>query len=309
MDCQIMKQSFTWDDYVKIGYNDGFFNKRSHVNDVMKFSFNPSIRKNYGFNEEAIITANIMDEHYGVSNMSILYSGGIDSEFIAKSFLLYGKVPDLVFLDFGFNSYDKNKAISFAKGFNLKLHVIELDVVNLHDSGESFDLCKKYQSSQSGYAPYLKAIELLSKSSYLILGDDPVFECKKIGEDFDWYYCVREHTFSWWKAFYLNGQVGCPNFILYSPELFYSFINTRRMKHLFSQSETLTSSAIKPYIFREAMGLSLRYKMTGTESILDRLSMTNKRIYNECDLCVPDTTYIPVKQLISTYENNSINNR
>lgn len=260
----------TWGNHYKLGYNNEWFTFRQSPLDQFEIKLDGCSRKPLGLASEAINAAAIITDEYGKDNITLLYSGGSDSEIILQSFLGYGKIPNVLFLDYKGeqNEYDKFHAVSYCKYYGIKLQIREIDPIEMLNSGEALDVAARYQCGQVGLAFYLKVIEDLCKDTYIVTGDDPYIERmhNPLENTDDWFFFAREPFYSLWKIFIKQGVDGCPNFLQYTPELWLSFFDDPIMKWLRNSQTALTNSnQVKYDIYRHRFFLKPRYKSTGME--------------------------------------------
>lgn len=291
----------SWSNSYKIGYNNDWFSFRQTQFDRLDIMSDGCGRVPMSFAQEAVNTASILESKYGIDNICLFYSGGGDSEIILQSFIGCGKIPSkIIFLDYGSNSYDKYFATEFTKYYGISLEIMQLDAVNLLHSGESFELCKKYQCGQIGLSFYLKAIDFLCKDYYVITGDEPYIEkmFNPITSESEWQFFAREAFYSLWKVFIYNNVDGCPNFIQYSPELFTSFLDDSVMKWLRgSQTSYTTSNQVKASIYRRNFFLRPREKSTGMEAFGPLIHEKNQELFQKYPELTQQELKVPFDQL------------
>ena len=260
----------SWANHYKIGYNNYWFTFRESPLDRLDIFDDGCSRKPMSFAMEAVNTASIIAEKYGADNLCLFYSGGGDSEIVMNSFIGLGKYPrKIVFLNYGSNKYDQVNAVAYAKYYQIPIEVVNLDTEELLRSGESLEICNRYQCGQVGLSFYLKAIETYCKDYYVITGDDPYIERmhNPLTHTDDWFFFAREPFYALWKIFIKNNVDGCPNFIQYSPELFTSFWDDPIMQWLINdQTELNCSNQVKGDIYRHRFFIKPRYKSTGMET-------------------------------------------
>ena len=272
----------SWCNSYKIGYNNDWFSFRKNQFDRLDIMSDGCGRAPMTFAQEGVNTAGILLEKYGYDNICLFYSGGGDSEIILQSFIGAGRVPKkIIFLDYGTNLYDRHFAMSFAKFYRIPIETIPFDAVEMLNSGESFEICNKYQCGQIGLSFYLKAIEDHCKNYYVVTGDEPYIENMQnpINGTSEWQFFARESFYSLWKVFIHNQVDGCPNFIQYSPELFASFFEDRVMRLLRNgQTKFTTSNQVKQTMYRNNFFLRYREKSTGMENFGTLIHQKNQEL-------------------------------
>lgn len=290
----------TWANHYKIGYNNEWFTFRKSAEDRLDIFTDGCSREPMAFALEAVNTASIIADKRGKENIALFYSGGGDSEIILQSFIGAGKIPGrIIFLDYGSNDYDRFHATNYAKYFGIKLEIMKIDAEEMLTSGESLDICSRYQCGQVGLSFYMKAIEEVCKTHYVITGDEPYMERldNPIDGTSDWYFYAREPFYSLWKVFIKNGADGCPNFIQYTPELWLSFMEDPLMKWLRSDQNTELSNSnqIKPDVYRHRFFLKPRFKSTGMEKFGHMIYDKNQELL----LAHPEISTFELKQPFS----------
>lgn len=265
----------SWNNHYKLGYGKEWFAGREDPTGKLVISADGCGRVPQSITTESVYATTTMCNKYGVDNITVLYSGGCDSEIILQAFqgsVGNGKMPRIVFLDYdGLNSFDCTNAEKYCRNNDLTLDVINVPIRELINNDRVEELCVKYQCANSGSAIYLDSIEKLCKSSFLVLGDEPYFELFEdpITGIKAWNFIAREWTFSQWKAFHFNGVDGCPNFLQWTAELFTSFMLDPIMQWMFSQSDYTTSNQVKYSLYQQRFFVKPRYKSTGMESLVD----------------------------------------
>lgn len=292
----------SWCNSYKIGYNNEWFTLRQSQFDRLDVMSDGCGRTPMTFAQEGVNTASILTEKYGAENICLFYSGGGDSEIILQSFIGAGRIPGkIIFLDYGTNLYDRYFALTFAKFYGIKVETIPFDAVEMLSSGESFEVCNKYQCGQIGLSFYLKVIEEHCKTHYVVTGDDPYIEnmYNPLTNTRQWQFFAREPFYALWKVFIQNGVDGCPNFIQYSPELFASFFNDRVMKHLRDPAQTkfTTSNQVKQTLYRNNFFLRHREKSTGMEVFGTLIHQKNQELLEKYPHLTMQELKVPFEQL------------
>lgn len=291
----------SWANHYKLGYNNEWFTFRDHPTDRFDISFDGCGRAPRGMAFEANNAASIISEKYGKDNIALLYSGGCDSEIILLSFIGSGRIPGrIIFLNYGTNEYDLRNARRFCRYYGLPLEVIDVPAIEMLNSGEALEVCKKFQCGQVGLSFYLKAIDDLCKSHYVVTGDEPYFELMNnpLTGEREWFFFAREPFYSLWKVFIKNNVDGCPNFIQYTPDLWLSYIDDPIMCWLRNdQTDLINSNQVKYDIYRHRFYTRPRVKATGMELFVEKVINSNQRLLEDCpELTMQELKY-PFKKM------------
>lgn len=273
----------TWANHYKLGYNNEWFTFRSSPLDRFGIMVDGASRKPKPLAEEAIIAASIITEKYGVDNITLLYSGGSDSEIVLQAFNALGKVPRVIFLDYegGQNAYDKAHAIGYCKYHKVQLEVVTIDPIEMLNSGEAVEVAARYQCGQVGLSFYLKTLEAQCKSTFLVTGDDPYIELMSnpLTGSSEWFFYAREPFYSLWKVFIKNQVDGCPNFLQYTPELWLSFFDDPIMQWMRKGQPGITNSnQVKYEVYKHRFFIKPRYKSTGMEKFGNLVYQQNQEL-------------------------------
>ncbi len=288
----------SWNNHYRIGYDERWFGMRQTPHDVLHIGVAGTQRRPSGFSTECVNSARLMTERYGQENIAVLYSGGRDSEIIALSFIGYGIVPRLIFLDYdGSNAYDKKKALEFCAYYNLELEVRPMPVTEMLSSGEAVEVAGRYQCGQVGLAFYLKALEELCKDYYVVTGDEPYIEyvSNPVTRVWEWSFFVREAFYSLWKVFVKNERDGCPNFIQYTPESWIAFWDDPHIQWLLNQKVFTHSNQVKYDLYRARFFTKDRTKSTGMELLAPKIIEANRQLMQAFPLCSTEEVKVPFR--------------
>ena len=275
----------SWNNHYKIGYNGGnWFGRRQTNQDELSIQIDGCGRMPAPVAVEAVWAAQAMIGKYGADNITLLYSGGCDSEIILQSFVGNGIIPGRVlFLNYGegMNDYDRAWATRFCKFNGIKLEEMAIPATEILQSGEALELCEKYQCAQSGAALYLYAMERLCKDSYVVAGDEPYLELfnNPLDGTSEWSFVAREWTFSQWKVFHYNGVDGCPNFLQWTAELWAAFLLDPILQWCVSQTAYTTTNQIKYDLYQQRFFVRKRHKSTGMEKFGHLIHDLNARLH------------------------------
>ena len=293
----------SWGNHYKLGYDNQWFKPRATPHDRFSIKVEGCARTPSTVTQEAVWAAQTMLAKYGRENITLLYSGGCDSEIILQSFVGAGQVPRVVFLDYGEgrNGYDRAWARRFCRHNRIKLEEYPVPVHDILTSGQAIELCDKYQCPQSGASLYLWAMERLCKDGFVVAGDEPYLELlnNPMTGQKTWTFFAREWTFSQWKVFHFNGVDGCPNFLQYTAELWLAFLQDPIMQWAFGQSDYTTTNQLKYELYRQRFFVATRHKSTGMEKFSDLIYGLNSRLHIDLPLVQNDEVHYPLDQLLA----------
>lgn len=255
---------FTKENHFRFGYNRDFFNLRKSVNDLWNVKYGRCEREPFDFRRECIETAKLIRKQTTLP-INILFSGGIDSEIIVRSFIeanipitcIIGKFKN------NYNLHDISYAISFCKNNNVEFKEVEVDLINFWKN----DLLK-YTDKTYCISPQFPVImSLVDKiDAYSIIGSG---ECYLINDNNIWYLVEKEKVASFYRYFLLTNKEGAPGFFQYTPELMLSFLENDILKTIINSKEAYSDTyKIKPQIYKKMWpDLIERQKYTGFEKL------------------------------------------
>ncbi|MFZ3231168.1 MAG: hypothetical protein WA160_13250 [Pseudobdellovibrio sp.] len=203
--------------------------------------------------------------------LELCVSGGIDSEVMLISFLEAKVDFNVNILKFknDFNDYDTFNVIEFCKQKNLKINIIELDIISFFESGQSLVYGSKYQCQSPQIAVHLWMLDQVK--GYPVLSGNFIYPMKT-ESGFFYVGLPGELHCAYFRYFDLNKREGVPWFLIYTAELYQSFFNTKSIQaQLRSEPENQLefSYVMKCQIYNEA-GFNVKPrpdKYTGFEKV------------------------------------------
>ena len=199
----------------------------------------------------------------------ILYSGGIDSEYVLRIFLSLGieVVPVIIDLKPNLNKEDVQEAILFCAVYDLKPIVIDIDFQKFVTSGKFLQHAESAQCIVYQYPTLMEAVLKLD-GTILFGSHEPHFY-----KDMDtglWYFNELERIMSWDKWFKVNNICGTPSILNYTPETLLAFMNDKRVVDLVNNKipgKEGTNSSKNEIYNRVFTDIHQRKKLTGYERI------------------------------------------
>lgn len=199
----------------------------------------------------------------------VMYSGGVDSEYVLNVFLALGinVIPVIINLKPHYNEHDIKYAFDFCTSKNLKPLVIDLDFDDFVKSGKIISIAEK---SQCGAHQLPSTFYVTSQlDGAVVMGSHgPPHLFKK---DDEWIVAEYEQIHSVLKHFKADNIEGCPFFLVHTPDQYYSFLNHPMMVDLSNNKYMgrLGNIFMKGDIFNDFSGFAMtkRPKFTGFENI------------------------------------------
>ena len=200
----------------------------------------------------------------------LMYSGGLDSEYVLSVFLKLGMdvTPVIMRMNNDYNAHDIDYAFWYCEERNLKPTVIDLDFDKFVESGELIRIAESVKCSVFQLPASMWLASQLDGT--VITGNDPPH--LKLNKNNNLWYLDEEeynHTLlTYWKEY---GVHGTPYFTSYTPEMMLSFLTDPSIEQLanhgFPGREGSNSTKIDVYNRGTDFNLVQRAKQTGYEVI------------------------------------------
>lgn len=222
--------------------------------------------KNYY--EESVLAA---EEIYSIKEgpLYIMYSGGLDSEFVLSVFLELGMkvIPVIIRMD-NYNAHDIKYATNFCQIKNIVPRIVDVDFDKFVISEKILDIALESRSML--YHRPVTAYVAGQLDGTVILGDgEPYIRLDNITNT--WNLEIDEHDFAVCN-YLLNRQIPCvPHFNRFRPGMMAAYMLDPRMKELAENKHPgkLSSNSSKSHMYNRSSPFKLlsRQKYTGYELI------------------------------------------
>lgn len=221
------------------------------------------------FYQESLRTAEkITDERVG--QILVMYSGGIDSEYVLNVFRDIGApvTPVLIRLSSGLNYHDFRYAGEYCDRNCLEPIIVDVDFEEFLESGKMLDITKEMQTHVYHYAALAHVCSQLDGTVVIGSGEPDI---RLVPETNEWDVVLYEYDFALGRYFENHNIHGTPYFPIYTPEMMMSFLSHPRMKELAENKHPgkLSSVSSKYIIYTDESGYDIvrRPKYTGYEII------------------------------------------
>ena len=201
----------------------------------------------------------------------LLYSGGVDSEYILNLFLeLKIKIqPVIIKLNPNYNDHDVKYAFDFCESKKLKPIIVDLDFDKFVKSGEILEIAKSIKCAAYQLPSTFKIMSEINGT--IITGFPGPPHLMKNEQTGKWFITEKEFYYTLLDYFREKKLYGCPFFPLYSADQYWSFLTCDTMKHLAMNRipGKLGSNSSKFIIYNKFGNYDLkeRKKYTGFELI------------------------------------------
>lgn len=257
--------------------------------------------KRSNFQSELLRVADLVYNDFG-KDFALFLSGGTDSEIVLRNFLDIGIKPNCYTIKFknDYNISDVNEAKDLAKSLDIKLTIIDFDILDFFHSGEASEFGKELQCTQVTYLMVYNCIKKLGMPS--IMGGELLLKRNINNDPSSWYYCFRENEDASAMRFSLKFNLPLVNeWFSYTPELmlYYlehsgiqSLVTTKlnyKLSSVSSKNDILKKllpdikSRNKTHGFENLLGFNFEvYRILSSEQILRLENSLDGIEYNQC---------------------------
>ena len=215
----------THNNYLKVGYNNDPFTLRTSSSDQWFIDHTSVSRDPLPFKDECIFTARLLREKTD-KTIYLMYSGGIDSEIMLRSFIL-ADIPNWKVFVMNYNNlneYDLKYSKKFLSENHIEFyeHFFDLEV---YWQSEVINDMKKYGCSSPQFPVYSKGLEFIASdlNGFPVIGGGDRYFVK---EDDGIFGYEREKGSSLYRSLIINNIHGCIRFFQYTPEQIASWLTS-----------------------------------------------------------------------------------
>jgi hypothetical protein len=241
----------------------------------------PPKNKNANFHTTSIeVAEQVYQSRQG--KLYLMYSGGIDSEYILNLFLSLGIdiIPVIIRLKPYYNDHDVKYAFDFCQSKKLKPIVIDLDFDNFVQSGRIVDIATEFKIGAYQLPSTFSCLDQLDGT--VVMGSHGPPHMTLDQKTNMWMVDEIEPLHTVLRYFEKNKINGCPYFLVHTPEQYLSFLQHPIMKDLADHkfSGKLGNNSTKGLVYNDVGGFDLvtRQKYTGYENV------ENSEIFNHPNL-------------------------
>lgn len=217
--------------HMVVGYNGMPWTHRTSLYDRFFINYSQPAEKIYTFNEASVIAAKEISKSAELKNKKplILYSGGIDSEFIIASFIkaeVDFSVAHVRYLP-NYNDHETDFVYKFCKRYNLDLKEFYVNADEFFRNEKNFDSAIK-DNARLIELQLITEISEKIKDNFFPISDHPgVMLFRKntnLRESSEWYWKDYEHLCSYYFHCMRNKIDSSSSFFHWSPEIILAFL-------------------------------------------------------------------------------------
>lgn len=223
------------------------------------------------FKDELCKAASSTIDH-ATDKITVLFSGGADSEIMLRAFLDVGYTPKIVIARYenDYNLYDVSYAVTICSMLNVPYNILDFNLYKFyeHDAERVSEIA---QIDRPRALPYCRLLELVDGFPIMGASDlspwrtDDNYTCRGT-----WMMRCWEHDIGWSKFLRQINKPGIAEWFKWTPGLVISYLNTNWFRKLVNDEYygKLGSNSTKIIGYREAYpDLIERKKQTGFENI------------------------------------------
>jgi hypothetical protein len=253
---------------------------------TFRAEIDPPQTKNLNFHN---ISLELAEQVYQTrqGKLYLMYSGGVDSEYILNLFLSLGIdiVPVIIKLNPCYNEHDVKYAFDFCESKKLKPIVIDMDFDTFVRSGKIVDIATEFQIGAYQLPSTFHCLNQLDGT--IVMGSHGPPHMTLDQQTNTWMIDEIEPLHTVLKYFEKNKIFGCPYFLVHTPEQYLSFLQHPIMQDLADHKfpGKLGNNSTKGLVYNKVSGFNMteRQKYTGYENIENReiFNHPNLKIFEE----------------------------
>ena len=284
---------YTKDNHWRFGYRGEGYNGRPRlwrINDQEKFwaDYGRCERKPGTLKEESINACRLIYDSTDLP-ITVMYSGGLDSEFVVAAFKESGVPFDVLIARYlnDVNIYDVSHAVIFCENHSIKYKIVDIDLHKFLED-EIYKIAEFSRPVSSRWTPQMKIAQYVDGLPVMGGGDTHCVK-KGIPEDYEpgvseypigtkWYLQEYESETSWDRYMRYIDRPAVVRWFQYTPELMLAYLNDPVMHELVEDKRIgkLSNWSSKVEILQRAFPfLQPRIKKHGMEGIDDLFHQLN----------------------------------
>jgi hypothetical protein len=259
--------------------HNNYFTTSGHGQD-WKVHLTPCTRLPDSFYKEAIHSANLIYESAS-SPLILLFSGGLDSEYMVNVFKSAGIDFKVAIISYGaYNKHDTQYAFRYCESQGITPIVIDVDMDQFITSGKIIEIATTAKCCAYQIPSIMHALTKIDGTIVMANGEPYI---KNFDGDWRWEETERVNSYMGW--FKSQGLEGTPDFLRYTPEMTVGFLMDPRVIQLVNNEHPgkLSTRTSKHMIYSKDFALEKRSKFTGWEK-LEKTPIMESEIFKEFDL-------------------------
>jgi hypothetical protein len=268
-----MRMIFSENNWYNWQYGDEPINGRYVPNKPFKTNYGKCLSQIGTYKEELIKVAQSTVNTYPTRKLTLLFSGGADSEIVLRSYLAIGYPIDVIIYRYenDFNLYDVSYAVTICNMLGVDYKIIDFNLAKFYEN-DAERYSELSEIDRPAALPYLKFLEITDGIPVLGQGDPWWYRTQHIDYSIKgtWVYGDME-IFTGTSKFLLSiNKPGIPTWFKWRPGLVWAYTNLEWFKILTNDGikgkAGVSSTKLQGYkeIFPDMIN---RVKVTGFEKI------------------------------------------
>lgn len=262
---------------------------RQHGNEKLQTHFESTNATLSSFNQELLKAATSTLEHYPDLRPSILFSGGVDSEVVLRTYLQIGANPKVYIIRYenDYNIYDVSYAVTVCSILNVDYTIIDFNLKKFYENdaekiSELAQICRPRALPQCKFFDLVDGLPILGSSDLTGVRTNDDYNTKGT-----WLIRCWEHDIGWSKYLRETNRPGIAEWFKWSPGLVIGFTELEWFKKVTNDEYygKLGFNSTKIIGYREAYpDLISRKKQTGfekTDHLVIEFESFLKKKYND----------------------------
>lgn len=227
-----------------------------------KVHLKPCTQKAENFYEESIRAAKIIEEE-STKQLTLMFSGGIDGEFMLNIFKQAKVDFDVAIISYGkWNTHDAKYAFDYCNKHSINPKIIEVDLENMINSGLMYEIAEKAKCCAPQMIGVMHGISQI-EGAVIMANGEPQVDKMPNGE---WVWAETERINSYMNWYSYNNIEGTPDFLRYTPEQTVSFLEEPLIQRLVNNKlSEIKSVGLKHDLYNQYFNQVKRNKYTGWE--------------------------------------------
>jgi hypothetical protein len=216
------------------------------------------------YHNELIRAAKIIYENAS-SPITLMYSGGLDGEFMLNIFRKANIPYKVAIISYGkYNDHDTKYAYDLCNNRNITPIVVDVDIEKFIESGQIYQIAKEVKCAAYQMPSIMHGIEKLDGTIVMANGE-PYLK----NYDGNWKYEETERVNSYMHWYTLRGIDGTPDFLRYTAESTLAFLKENLITELVENKHPgkLSTRTSKHALYSQNYNFTPRPKYTGWEEI------------------------------------------
>jgi hypothetical protein len=258
-------------------YNGKKFSRSESKDDIFSTEFNIENVRAGSFKEELLNTSKNILDHYSSLTPCIMFSGGVDSEIVLRSFLEIGANPEVLIFRYenDYNIYDVSYAVTVCSLLNVDYKIVDFNLKKFYEN-DAETISEHSQVDRAMALPQLKFLDYVDGLP-IYSASDPSWT--RLDNDYSvkdqWVMRCWEHDIGWSKYCVYKNRPAVMEYFKWTPELLLSWNKTQWLQNLINDHYygKLGTNSTKIIGYREVYpNLIERKKKTGFEDCIELIT-------------------------------------